>query len=353
MPLFGDLGDTVLWIPAVRAVRTAYPDARVVALCTPLTGRVLTDLGLVDAVVDANKHLFDRVSALLRPATLRLAWRLVRRLRRERFDTVILFHHLVTRWGALKFALISLGSGAGVRVGLDNGRGWFLTHRVPDRGFGHRHEAEYWLEVAAAAGAEGEPRLEFPRSTADRRRAAELLRPLQGERMIAIHPGTGAYGSSRRWPAARFARVGRLVAARLGARLVVVGTEEDRDQVDEVVRSLGGQVLDLAGQTSVGELAAVLERCAATVANDGGVAHVSAAVGTPVVSVFGPSNDRAWRPVGGVVVAADIPCRPCFYRDFERGKPAGCRTRECMGLVEPDAVARAVEAVVSEAGGAA
>ena len=75
---------------------------------------------------------------------------------------------------------------------------------------------------------------------------------------------------------------------------------------------------------------------------------MAAAVGTPVVSVFGPSNDRAWRALTSTVVAAELPCRPCFYRDRERGLPAGCCTRECLTLVTPEAVAEAALAVLEE-----
>jgi heptosyltransferase-2 len=131
-----------------------------------------------------------------------------------------------------------------------------------------------------------------------------------------------------------------------------VGTDVERAEADEVASVLGDRALNLVGETSVGELGAVLERCSVTIANDGGVAHLSASVGTPVVAVFGPSNDRAWRPLLGTVVAADLACRPCFYRGFERGLPDGCATRECLALVTPSMVASAACDYVERAGAA-
>jgi ADP-heptose:LPS heptosyltransferase len=75
---------------------------------------------------------------------------------------------------------------------------------------------------------------------------------------------------------------------------------------------------------------------------------MAAAVGTPVVTVFGPSNDRAWRPLTGRVVAADLPCRPCFYRDFQTGFREGIPPRDCLALVTPRMVARVVLQVLDE-----
>lgn len=131
-------------------------------------------------------------------------------------------------------------------------------------------------------------------------------------------------------------------------RCVIVGTEQEAGEAEEVASLVGGNVVNLVGQTSLGELAAVLQRCSLLIANDGGVAHMAAAAGTPVVAVFGPSNDRAWHPLGGKVVAADLPCRPCFYRDFKTGWPQGCATRECLTLVTPRMVAETALSVLGE-----
>jgi heptosyltransferase-2 len=120
-----------------------------------------------------------------------------------------------------------------------------------------------------------------------------------------------------------------------------VGTDPERPEAEAVLHEAAESGLDLVGKTTIGQLGAVLEQCTVTIANDGGVAHLSAAAGTPVVAIFGPSNDDAWRPLLSTVIASDIPCRPCFYRGFERGLPNGCETRECLALVTPKAVAMA------------
>ncbi|MGI8967828.1 MAG: glycosyltransferase family 9 protein [Chloroflexota bacterium] len=345
--VFGDLGDAILTVPAIRAIRVRYPQARIVLLTKPLAASFITGLNLVDDVIIVEKHIFDQVRGMFRPRALLALARLLWRLRELRPDTVVLFHHLVTVWGTLKFALLALSSGAPRRVGIDNGRGWFLTNRVPYRGFGARHEAEYWLEVASLLDAHGRLTLAAAITVDETASAAALLHDwTEGIPLLAIHPGTGWYGPGRQWPPSQFARALRLTLDECAVRLVVVGATEDREAATELLAQLPADTIDLVNRTTVGELAAVLSRASVLLANDSGVGHLAAAVGIPVVSVFGPSNDRAWKPLTATVVAADVPCRPCFYRDFERGLAAGCATRECLALVTPVSVANSLLAVL-------
>jgi ADP-heptose:LPS heptosyltransferase len=130
---------------------------------------------------------------------------------------------------------------------------------------------------------------------------------------------------------------------------ILVGTETDRAAADAIVSRLGSRVVDLVGKTTTGQLAAVLRRCDLLLSNDGGVAHLAAAVQTRTLTVFGPSNDAAWHPLGGAVIASDVPCRPCFYRDFEIGLRYGCTTRECLAQITPVAVAARALALMEDA----
>jgi ADP-heptose:LPS heptosyltransferase len=333
----------LLTIPAMRAIRNRYPQSHIALLAKPSSGGIPIDLGVVDSLISIEKHAFDRILSTLRPGTILSLAAMLRRIRNEHPDAVVLFHHFVTFWGTLKFAALVCASRAKRRIGLEDGRGWFLTESVPDRGFGFRHESEYWMDVAGLLDAHGGLDLEVPVTAREDARAAELLAPALREEqpIIALHPGTGWYGPGRKWPAKEFARTFELISMRRPVVCVIVGSESDRKETRELKSHLRDRCLDLTGKTSLGELGAVLRRCGVVVANDGGVGHVASAVRTPVVSIFGPSNDRAWRPLTATVMASDLSCRPCFYRDHERGLPNGCSTRECLSLVRPHDVAEA------------
>jgi heptosyltransferase-2 len=339
--LFGDLGDTLLTVPALRAVRRRFPHSHVMVMAKAASGQYVVDLGLVDELIDIDKHALDRPRSLTDPAIAIRLLRLSKALRRQHVDQLLIFHHFTTRWGALKYALLSFATGATVRAGLDNGRGWFLTHRALDRGFGATHESQYWLQVAALVGAEGDATLEAAVSEDDQRDAAELLAEVgvTSEPLIAIHPGVGWYGPGRQWGPSRFAEAADLLLRQVPLECVLLGSETDQDAAAVVQAQLGTKVKSLVGKTTTGQLGAVLQRCSLLLSNDGGVAHLAAAVRTPTLTVFGPSNDAAWRPLSGEVVSSDVPCRPCFYRDFEIGLRHGCDTRECLTLITPAAVA--------------
>jgi heptosyltransferase-2 len=375
--MLADAGDLLLATPALRAVRSTYPRAHVVLLTKPSSCAVLAGQGFVDEVVPFDKHLFDRPSALLQPAALFAALRFLWALWQRRCDTALLLHHLTLGFGAAKFAGVLLASGARVRAGLDNGRGWFLTMRAADLGFGPRHQVDYWLDVAALIGARPAPadtRLPayqipaaaredlamllarhgaaFPASPAMEGSHGSPDGPPAGEPalpLLILHPGSGAYSTARRWPAERFAAVARDLTEREGLQCLVVGGPDDMP-VAEAVAALVPGARCLAGQTSWPVLAALLGSARLVVANDGGVAHLAAAVGAPLVAIFGPSNERAWRPLGERtrVVRAWLPCVPCFYRGHGLGNPAGCPPRTCLQLVTPAMVLAEARALLAE-----
>src|SRR5262245_5512453 len=127
------LGDLLTATPALRALRTTYPDAHIAVLATPGHASALRGLDSVDSVITFDKYAFDKPADAAR--NLAQAASLAARLRGGGWDALVLLHHLTTRFGIAKYAALALGSGAPVRAGIDNGRGWFLTRRAPDLGF--------------------------------------------------------------------------------------------------------------------------------------------------------------------------------------------------------------------------
>ncbi|MEA3459660.1 MAG: glycosyltransferase family 9 protein [Chloroflexota bacterium] len=344
-----DIGDVLTATPALRALRQSFPAARIDALVPPNSAPVLVGSPLVDGVLISRKFRYERPLDALHLGVLAEALYLLSKLHSFRYDTTVILHHLTTRWGALKYAALALASGANVRIGLDNGRGWFLTHRARDLGFGAKHEVEYWLDVVETVGATTDDlSLEVAISPAAEAFANGQI-PMANDRcpLVAIHPGSGGYSPARRWSTEGFAHVADALVERYGARIVLVGTPADG--ISKVASLMHSEAVNLEGKTTLKQLAAVLRRCDLFIGADSGVMHLACAVGTPVVAIFGPSNHKAWGPWTprgeergrAVVVRADLPCSPCSYVGFSVRRREGCKARTCMRLVTPEMVLEA------------
>jgi lipopolysaccharide heptosyltransferase II len=326
-----DIGDLIMTTPALSALRETYPAACIDLLTTAHAAPILNGTDLVNNVILFNKVAFDHPLDLLRPRNLIGGWQLARQLGQSQYDAVLIFRHLTTHFGALKHAALALVTGAPHRIGLDNGKGWFLTHRATDLGFGARHEVEYWLDVAALIGATtSNPRLRVGFSDADRKWAEDHLPPL--EKLVVIHPGSGGYSLARRWEPEKFAQVADALHNE-GKTIVLVGGPGDN--AEEVIRHMQHPPINLVGQTTLNQLAAVISLASRYIGADSGVLHIAAAVGTPITSLYGPSNHLAWGPWHrhAATLRSDVLCSPCSYVGHTVGLRHGCEARTCMKLL--------------------
>ena len=342
-------------MPALRRLRHRWPTAIVDVLTTPVGAHALRlQPELYNDLLVFSKHTFDRPTSLMQPANLRIAARLRWRLHAGRYGTVLLLHHLTTRFGALKYRLVVAATGARNVYGLDNGRGAFLTHAIRDEGFGVQHEAAYWLAVVDALGNE-------PGALIGDVVPGTGLFDVQNEQqkpdtsmsqLILLHPGSGAFAPARRWPPANWATVADALLS-AGYTVALVGGAEEAP-LREAVRAHmqhADALQDMGGNTSIAELAHVMQNARLFLGGDSGLVHLAAAVGTPVVAPYGPTDPHAWGPwsgaawqhiaslEGGVAVLAagphrvlhaPIACSPCIYRDHSLGTPHGCPDRTCL-----------------------
>ncbi|MBZ0303439.1 MAG: hypothetical protein K8J31_27095, partial [Anaerolineae bacterium] len=330
-----DIGDLILTTPALHALREAQPDAHLTLLTTTHSAPVVEGAGLVDTIVTLDQTAFDRATAALRPGNLRRLFGL------GRCDVVVYFHHFTLRAGTLKYALIALATGATRRIGLDNGHGWFLTERLPDGGFGAKHQAQYWLDLVSLLGADPTPR------------PAQVARetyPLDSEspKRVVIHAGGGAYNTARRWNPESFAAVGNALHETHGAQIILVGAQGDDSAA--VQPALQDPPLDLTGQTTLPQLADVIAQADLFISAESGVMHLASAVGTPVIALFGPGNAEAWgpwNPGGQIVILRSAPeCSPCSYVGHDLGLRDGCPARTCMRMIPPAQVIQAASAIL-------
>lgn len=352
------IGDLLLSTPALRALRQRYPTARIDLLTTPDAAPLLASSPLVSHLYTLHKYAFDTPRSLLQqPWHLMPTIQQLAQLRRTHYDAVLLPHHLTLRFGRLKYRLLLAALGAHLTAGLDNGWGRFLDLRVPDNGFGARHEAEYCQAVAQAIDASLPPG-DHGIHLSDLGWNDVCIPPASQTRettpLIALHPGSGSYSLARRWPIARYAELGRRLHHDYHARLLLIGGPEERPLIQHLLDLLAHPdwAEDATSAQTPHQLAARLSRCALFVGNDSFPMHLAAAVGIPTVAIFGPSNAEAWGPYTPdtpartrIVRRTDLACMPCIYRGHALGTPQGCPPRPCLTELSVASVLRAAHAI--------
>ena len=350
-----EAGDMVLLSPFLRELRRAVPGARI-TLVTMQSGAIL--LGR-SPVVDQIRIFPTAVSRLLRPLLLpRRARRFAREELGSGFDVAIVprwdtDHHLATA--------VALYSGAARRVGftehstarrstLNAGFDALLTDVIESAGTAH--EVERHLALLRALGVEPQSsRLQSWLTDDDRQRAAELLPPPSNDQMLVAF-GIGAAHPKRRWPAARFAEVARILEREHRARVVVVGGPDDIAAQQEILRVLPRNATGLAGRLTFRETAAALAHCALFIGNDSAPMHLAAAAGVPCVEISchpltgDPAHNNAPERFGPWGVANTVlrPPRPVPPCDD------GCRAAgpHCILEVTAEAVIGAAAALLTE-----
>ena len=324
-----DIGDLVLATPAMAALREAKPEAAIDLMASAHAAPIIPR-NLVNRIVTIEKGAYSGSRALLSSGNLQKLFS----LRRGHYDALVFFHHFTLRSGVFKFRMIARASGARRIYGLKNHNIDFLTDFVVDEGFGAKHEAQYWLDVAGLLGAETRARPALAHREALPPLATDVREDSSVPRVV-IHAGSGGYSPARRWSPERFAQVARRLRGHHGAQIAFVG--QVGDDSGEVANMLDFPVQNLVGKTNLPQLAEVIHGADLFIGADSGVMHIAAAVGTPVISIFGPSNHHAWHPWtpdgASVALASGVECSPCSYVGHSIGARAGCPARTCMKLV--------------------
>jgi len=286
------VGDAVMSLPALEAVRHRFPKAHIAVVAKPWV-----------AGLYAGEHFADEVILYGGGSRFQLA----RTLRAGHFDCAILLQN------AFDAALVAWLAGIPNRIGYNrDGRGLLLTRAVPVPKLGEipRHQRFYYLELLRRAGLiERLPecdaiRLHSPAATARRR-------------VIGVSPGA-AFGSAKRWLPERFAEAAGALAAQRGASIALFGSSTERALCAEVAAMLNGHsVINYAGETSLAQFIELAAGCELFLTNDSGAMHIASALGVPTVAIFGATDDVATGPTGlkARVVRQAVECSPCLLRE--------------------------------------
>ena len=305
------VGDSLMTIPALRALRRVLPEANITLVIRPGTKGIFAEADFIDDVL-----VYDRKNAFsVLPQ--------VREWKRRQFDLAVLFQN------AFEAALIPFLAGVPLRLGYaTESRQPLLTHPLPlPEWRSSKHEVFYYLYLVTALEqmlfgrseiCEAEPDANLQISEAKKVAAADLLRGYgvsEDDTVVAICPGS-INSRAKRWPAEAFAQLAdRLIEDQ--RQVLLIGSKDELEVTNEVTRRMKQQPVVLTGKTNLEEVTGVLDRANLIVTNDTGPAHIGAALGRPTIVIFGPTNPLTTRPFAPEAEVLRHPpdCAPCMLRD--------------------------------------
>jgi len=323
------VGDAIMALPALRAVRKRFPDAEIAIVARPYVADVYRDQGICDQLIPYDpKALYAGLSG---------RERLALELRQHKFDTALLLQN------AFDAAWLAWRAKIPERIGYArDGRTFLLTKAVPVPHNGEipAHEKFYYLELLRRAGwLDSVPEESFIslRIPEEKSRRAEEFLSNSGVRQGAVRIAIGAgasYGSAKCWPPSRFAEVANRLQSEANADVILFGTAGEATVSTAISGEMRRPPIDLTGKTAISDLPALLSRCHLFIGNDSGAMHVAAAVGLPVVAVFGPTDPFGTAPVTPrcSIIQQKPYCSPCFLRRCPTDHR--CMTAITAGMVE-------------------
>ena len=332
------VGDSVMTVPALRALRRILPDASITLAIRPGAKGIFSGADFIDDVL-----VYDRRNAFS-------VFGQVREWKRRQFDLAVLFQN------AFEAALIPFLAGVPIRLGYaTESRQSLLTHPLPLPDWrSSKHEVFYYLYLITALEqllfqtstiCEAEPDISLSISESRKSEASELLRSYgvsEETSVVALCPGS-INSRAKRWPAEAYAALAdRLIDDR--RQVVLIGSKDEMDVTDEVMRRMRNRPVVLTGKTTLDQITAVLGLVDLVVTNDTGPAHIASALGCPTIVIFGPTNPLTTRPFSPKAEMIRHPpdCAPCMLRDC----PIDHR---CMTAITVDEVFEQSQALLKRA----
>jgi heptosyltransferase-2 len=284
------LGDAVMSVPAVRAIKNGRPDAHVTILAPQKIAPMWKLISEVDEILSLpNKSLFS-------------ATRLIGR--QKRFDVAILFPN------SLRVTLEAwrVPRKVGYR---GHARAWLLNQivREPRRPGPPEHHAARFLRIADDCGAD----IDRMRAT---HQASSQAAKVSDQQFLGLCPGA-EYGPAKRWLPERFAEAAAAISAQSKIKWILFGTEKDKAIGETIATALGDNCSNRIGQTTLDQLIEELRGCRALLTNDTGTMHLAALLGLPVVAIFGSTEPALTGPLGNghTIIRHHVECSPCFLRE--------------------------------------
>ncbi|MBA3004355.1 MAG: glycosyltransferase family 9 protein [Desulfurivibrio sp.] len=317
----GDIGDVVLTLPCVRAMREAYPHARINVVAWDKAAELLEDCPWLDQVIAVTK----RSRSFL--GELRFQVVFFRSLRRLQCDLAI-----DLRTGT-RGAIMAFLSGASQRVGFyaEDGKLWrnrLFTGLLKREYIPGMHVADYLLCLLEAFGITTEQRTPMLAVADDKLEKIRILFEGEGvpqdKKIVAVQPFS--LWQYKEWGRDKYIALIQWLKEEYGVAVLVTGSAAEKERAEEIVRCCDTGCYNFAGKTSIAMYAALLKQCQLFIGVDSAGLHIAAAVGTPTVGIFGPSSPESWAPRGGqhLIVQKKMPCVPCRQKGCNNSEQSRC-----------------------------
>lgn len=328
------VGDVVLSTPVLKALRENYPRAHIAIMVSPYTREIVEGNPYVDEIIvyDKNKEYRGVIGF----------WKFVRELKKKNFDLAIILHT------KKRTNLIAYLSRIPRRIGYEDKKfGFLLTDKIEDtRPLGLKHEVDYCLDVLKKLDIEPKDKTTYAAVKKEDLAWADNFLEVNGilknDKIVCLHPGASC--ASKRWLMVRFIELAERLVKEYSVKIILVASGCDVKIADEIAKNIKGQVLNLAGKTTLSRLSAVLKRSRLFISNDSGPVHIASAVGTPVISIFGRNqaglSPVRWKPIGKLDrhLHKDVGCAVCLAHNC----PIGF---ECLKAITVEDVLDAVNSI--------
>lgn len=311
---FGSLGDVVLTTPVIRALRKTFPDAYI----GMLVGDRYAD------IVSADPRLDEVIPFCREKKSPKEMQRIISLLKKKEFDIIIDLQR------KFRSSLLAYLSGADTRIG----KGIFSSIKIPDKE--NKHSVDRNLELLKPLGiTEAERNPEIFLSDDDKEFADNYFKAKNlSSKHIVIGFFPGAAWLPRCWSTEKFAAIGDLAAEKYNAGIIIFGGPSESNIVDSVGKNMKNTAVLMKDKVKIRQLGAMIQKCQLFISNDTGPMHISVAVDTPTIGLFGPGNYIKFQPIGSkhIIVRHDLPCSPC--KQFTNK----CKDNICMKLITVDEV---------------
>jgi len=333
------VGDLVVALPTIKALRLKFPDAWIAILVTPRVREVVEGCPFLDEIIYYD--IFGNHKGI------RGLMVFIKELRKKRVDTVIEMDHYYRISSLITYCLFPQNW-----IGFDlhgQGRRGLFSIRVPYRT--DIHEVEAFLELAKALGGDNTtPKLVELWTSEDDKTDIDLFFEQNGilsdDFVVGIHPGTGPSATCRRWSPERFAGLANWLIREYKAKVIFTGAPSEIELVGNIIVFMQEKPIVAAGKTSLKQLAEIARRCRLFISVDTGPLHVAAAMGTRVIGLYGPNIPYKWGPYGKghITIYKQLSCSPCTKQYL--GQVSRCQNPICMEQITLEDVKMVVKEMI-------